>query len=61
MKVAEKRLERSLVIQEAPSETFDIGLDGGTPVNEAAGAPDRFTGEIRRLEVTLGPPGARRQ
>ena len=59
--VAEQRLERSLVVQEAPGETFDIGLDGGGPVNEAAGAPDRFTGEIRKLEVTLGPPGARRQ
>ena len=59
--VAQQRLERSLVLQEAPSETFDIGFDGGGPVNEAAGAPDRFAGDIRRLEVALGPPGARRQ
>ena len=58
--VAQQRLERSLVVQEAPSETFDIGFDGGGPVNEAAGAPDRFAGDIRRLEVALGPPGARR-
>ena len=36
---------------------LDIGRDRGSPVSNYA-APFEFTGTLRRVTVTLGPPGA---
>jgi len=55
--VAEKPLERSMVAPEANSETFDVGFDGGAPVDETATGPHPYQGELRKLTVDLGPIG----
>ena len=36
-------------------ETFDIGLDTGTGVDESYKLPFKFTGTINKLTVKLGP------
>jgi len=36
-------------------ETFDIGLDTGTPVTETYQVPFAFTGEIEKVDIELGP------
>jgi arylsulfatase len=42
---------------QAEDETFDVGVDTRTGVNDADYAPPfRFTGTLEKLTVTLGPP-----
>jgi len=36
-------------------ETFDIGIDTRTPVDEGYKLPFRFTGKIDKLTFNLGP------
>ena len=58
--VAEKPLERSMVIQDGFNENFDVGFDGGVPVAETPGRSNAYTAELRKLTVDLGPPGQAR-
>lgn len=55
--VATGHLDRTTSVAESPNEHFTIGYDGGQPVIAEAGAPFRFTGELRQLAVTVGKPG----
>jgi arylsulfatase len=36
-------------------ETFDVGIDTRTPVDDSYQLPFRFTGTINKLTVKLGP------
>jgi hypothetical protein len=36
-------------------ETFDIGVDTRTPVDDSYNVPFRFTGTINKLTFNLGP------
>jgi len=36
-------------------ETFDVGVDTRTPVNDSYRLPFRFTGTINKLAFKLGP------
>jgi hypothetical protein len=36
-------------------ETFDVGVDTRTPVDESYDVPFRFTGKIDKLTFKLGP------
>ncbi len=37
-------------------ETFDVGADTRTPVDDSYDVPFRFTGTINKLTFKLGPP-----
>jgi arylsulfatase len=51
-KVAEGRLERTQPGIFSVDDLADVGTDLGTPVGEYA-APNRFTGEIRKVTITV--------
>lgn len=54
--VASRRMERTLPFSLQWDETFDIGRDTGTPVDDRDyQAPFAFTGELARVSVKLGP------
>ena len=52
--VAQGRIERTIPLRFSLDETFDVGEDTGTPVNEMDNVPFRFTGEIGKVEIRLG-------
>jgi hypothetical protein len=54
----EGRIQRTESIMFSDDETFDVGLDTGTPVAETYQVPFAFTGEIEKVEFKLGK-GAR--
>lgn len=56
--VASGRIEQALVMPTEVTDTFDIGLDAGTPVTDDYAAHGEFKGEIRKLEITPHPTGA---
>lgn len=51
--VAEGRVEMSGSPRSDLAETFDIGLDSGSPVSDQYVSPYKFTGVIDRVEVIL--------
>ena len=49
-------MQRSLPISIMWNETFNVGLDTGTPVDDQDyQVPFRFTGKINKLTIKLGP------
>ena len=36
-------------------ETFDVGMDTGSPVGDAYASPNPYTGTLRKVEVQLKP------
>jgi arylsulfatase A-like enzyme len=54
--VGEGRIDQTLPQQLTLGETFDVGVDMGTPVDEsyAAKMPFRFTGQLDKVSVDLG-------
>jgi arylsulfatase len=54
----EGRIERTESVMFSDDETFDVGLDTGTPVAETYQVPFAFTGVIEKVEFKLGK-GAR--
>ena len=54
--VAEGHIERTVGVRFTADETFDIGMDTGTPVIEdyADAMPFKFTGTIEKVVVRLG-------
>jgi arylsulfatase len=55
--VATQTLERTVPLILQWDETFDIGADTGTPVDDRDYQPPfRFTGRINRLSISLAPP-----
>ncbi|AGA27071.1 arylsulfatase [Singulisphaera acidiphila] len=53
-KVAEGRVEKTISGRFSADETFDTGLDTGSPVSDAYESPFQFTGTIQRVEIELG-------
>jgi arylsulfatase len=56
---ATKSLEHTTPIMFPEDETFDVGMDTGTPVSLVEyryECPFKFTGKVNRLTFTLGPP-----
>lgn len=51
--IASGRIEQTAGIRTSLDETFDVGLDTGTPVSEEYQVPFRFTGELRRVLINL--------
>jgi len=56
--VANGHFGRTIRVTAGIGETFDIGRDTGEPVTGAYQNEGVFQGQIDRLEVKLGPPGA---
>lgn len=57
--VAQGKIERTIPIRFSLDETFDVGLDTGTPVLEdyVGKMPFKFTGELRKFTIELGRSG----
>ena len=56
-KVAARRMERTLPFILQWDETFDIGSDTGTPVDDKDyKIPFEFTGKLIKLTIKLDPP-----
>jgi arylsulfatase len=53
-KMAEGRLDKTVVARFG-NETFDVGMDEGSPVSEAYGPPFAFPGTIRKIQIQLSP------
>ncbi|MGE0387379.1 MAG: arylsulfatase [Gammaproteobacteria bacterium] len=59
-KVAQARIERTIVTPDPHSESFDVGLDSGVPVVETPGRSNAFGGELKKVTIDVGQPGRRR-
>jgi len=57
-KVAEGALDKTVPVSFSLSETFDIGIDNGTPVSKNYKKKDHFpfTGQIDKVTITLTAP-----
>ena len=53
--LAKKTIAHTIPLIMTVDETFDIGLDTGTGVDESYKLPFKFTGTIDKLTVKLGP------
>src|SRR6266581_3121946 len=53
--MASKKLEHTIPLIMTVDETFDIGLDTGTGVDNSYQLPFKFTGTIEKLTIKLGP------
>ena len=53
--LARKKIEHTIPLLMSIDETFDIGIDTRTPVNDSYKLPFRFTGTIDKLTFNLGP------
>ena len=54
-KVGEGRVDKTILGRFSADETFDTGLDTGSPVSNLYQAPFRFTGTLNRIEIDLAP------
>jgi hypothetical protein len=54
-KVGEGRVARTVPARYSADETFDIGMDTGSPVSEDYVSPNPFTGRLKKVEVHLEP------
>jgi hypothetical protein len=52
--LATQRIPHSIPLLMAIDETFDIGIDTRSPVDDSYKLPFRFTGTIARLTCKLG-------
>jgi hypothetical protein len=53
-KVGEVRIEKTCPSRFG-AETFDIGMDNGSPVSESYRSPFAFTGTIKRVDIHIVP------
>jgi arylsulfatase A-like enzyme len=54
-KVGEGRVDKS-VPGRFGAESFDVGMDNGSPVSEAYESPFAYTGTIKKVEIRIQPP-----
>ena len=56
MEVANKKIPNTIPVLMTIDETFDVGVDTRTPVDEKDyQVPFRFTGKLNKLTFKLGP------
>jgi hypothetical protein len=62
-KVGEGRVDKTILGRFSADETFDTGLDTGSPVSNLYQSPFKFTGTLNRIEINLTPTklGAKEQ
>src|SRR5262249_48228139 len=54
-KVGEGRVDKTVPGRFSADETFDIGMDTGSPVSTDYKSPNSFTGRIRKVTSDLAP------
>ena len=54
--LARQTIPHTIPIIMTVDETFDVGIDSRTPVDNSYKLPFRFTGTIDKLTFKLGPP-----
>jgi hypothetical protein len=54
-KVGEGRVDKTILGRFSADETFDTGLDTGSPVSDQYEAPFRFTGTLNKIEINIAP------
>ncbi|MGY8705551.1 hypothetical protein RAD16_07365 [Bradyrhizobium sp. 18BD] len=54
-KVGEGRVEKTILGRFSADETFDIGVDTGSPVSDNYASPNPYAGKLRKVEIRLGP------
>jgi arylsulfatase A-like enzyme len=54
--LSKKKIEHTIPLLMTVDESFDVGVDTGTPVDDSYDLPFRFTGKIDKLTFNLGPP-----
>jgi arylsulfatase len=57
--VAQGKIERTILVRFSLDETFDVGMDTGTPVVEdyVNKMPFKFTGDLKKVVIELGKSG----
>ena len=53
--LSKKKIEHTIPLLMTVDESFDVGVDTGTPVDDSYEPPFRFTGKIDKLTFKLGP------
>jgi arylsulfatase A-like enzyme len=54
-KVGEGRVDKTIFVRFSADETFDTGLDTGSPVSDQYESPFKFTGTLNKIEIDLSP------
>ena len=54
-KVGEGRVEKTILGRYSADETFDVGMDTGSPVGDGYQSPNPYAGTLRKVEVRLQP------
>jgi hypothetical protein len=52
-KVGEGRVEKTVPARFSADETFDVGMDTGSPVSADYAAPNKFTGTLKKVNIRL--------
>jgi arylsulfatase len=55
--VGETRVDKTVPARYSADETFDIGMDTGSPVSNDYASPNRFTGKLKKVDIVLGDSG----
>ena len=53
--LAQQKMEKSIPFMMAIDESFDVGMDTRTPVDDSYTLPFKFTGTIDKLTIKIGP------
>jgi len=54
-KVGEGRVEKTVLGRYSADETFDIGMDTGSPVSDDYKSPNPYTGKLQKVQIHLEP------
>jgi arylsulfatase len=54
-KVGEGRVDKTILGRFSADETFDTGLDAGSPVSNLYQSPFKFTGILNKIEINIAP------
>jgi hypothetical protein len=54
-KVGEGRIEKTILGRYSADETFDIGMDTGSPVSDDYKSPNPYTRTLRKVQINLTP------
>src|SRR5262249_23567797 len=53
--LGEGRVDKTVPVRYSADETFDIGMDTGSPVSPICRSPNEFTGKIKKVTIDLKP------
>lgn len=50
-----ERVEKTVLGRLSPDETFDIGMDTGSPVSASYTSPNPYKGRLQKVQIHLEP------